>query len=270
MLNRTLFIFPVLVVLVLLSVAGSNISFGKETPQQTLLLGDADCSGEITIRDAVLVMRSVASLPLIGEDSAQATNCLSLGDVDCDTALSMKDARAILWHDIGKSLPSVGNCVIGQPLPDLEEGKRIVAEEPIIIEGERVGTLVRAVDVGSNFEQEFSAAARSGYKSCYSEVYAKNTFGMKVFTLKHYQPFTYNGFSVNMYQPYKTSSTLPGWSMHDAYTTDPYDLGWIGYSYSGATFKYMNLPWFGSLQSHSVVAGLFVYGSGYCYPWGNW
>ena len=271
MLNRTLIIFSMLVVMVLLSVAGSNTTLGEGTQQQTPLLGDADCSGEVTIKDAFLVMRSAASLPMIGEDNVEAIECLSLGDVDCDTTLSMRDVMAILRFDVGKSPSSVrNNCVIGQSPPDLEQGKRVIAEKPLIVDGKRIGTLVRTVEVESNFRVGITATARSSYKSCYSEVYAKNTFGMKVFMLRHYQPFTYTGWSVDMYQPYKVASTLPGWSMHNAYTTRAYDLGWIGYSYSGATFKYMNLPWFGSLQSHSVVAGLYVYGNGYCYPWCSW
>ncbi len=241
------------------------------------VVGDADCSGSVNARDAQFVLRSSVGLPVAGGNSARTAECLSLGDADCDATLSSRDAMLILRFAVGKAVPSTGNCVIGQAVPDFEEGKDVVSEQPLLDNtGKQIGTVVvtREVAVASGISvspSSVTAAAADYYWSCRSEVYAKNSVGMKVFTLRHYQGYRYNGSRVTvMYAPYMTSSTMPGWSMHDPSTVGPTNYGTVGTSQSSATYKYLNVPWIGSVQSYRVTAGTYVYGTGRCYPWGAW
>lgn len=241
------------------------------------IIGDADCSGEVNTRDAQLVLRGAVGQPVVGADPVRSADCLSLGDVDCSATLDPRDALLILRFDAGKKTLTAGNCVIGQPVPDLEEGKSVVSEEPILDDaGRQVGTVVVTGEkvVASGIQMSPNAvttAAYTYYWSCRSEVYAKNAVGMKMFSLRHYQAYEYNGYWLTrLYPPTMGSSTMPGWSMHDPVTSGITNWGTMATSQSSATFKYLNVPWVGSVQSYRVTAGVYVYGSGRCYPWGSW
>lgn len=271
--NKLMIIMASLAALVGLFMISDSAARAADQP----IIGDADCSGQINSRDGVLVMRAAVGRPVQGADSEKAAECLSLGDTDCDGSLDSADAMRILRFAVGKSLPSVGNCVIGQSVPDFEEGRDVLSEEPLFDDGGRqIATVVvvgeTAVASGVSLAPNaVTALAADYYWSCMSEVYAKNAVGMKVWTLRHYQPWRYDGSRVTvMYTPYMTSSTGPGWSMHDPVTSGPNNYGWVGTSSSSATFKYMNMPWVGSLQSYRVTAGTYVYGNGSCYRWAAW
>lgn len=74
-----------------------------------LLKGDVDCSGGVDINDALLILRSVAGLPI-------AAGCLTQnGDVDCSGTVDSADALQIMRHLSGKPLTLPPGC---QPLAE--------------------------------------------------------------------------------------------------------------------------------------------------------
>jgi hypothetical protein len=70
------------------------------------ITGDVDGDGAITSGDALIILRSLVSLPIL----AGAT--LANGDANCDGRVGVADAQLILQLDIG--IPPQGSC-LGRP-----------------------------------------------------------------------------------------------------------------------------------------------------------
>ncbi len=69
-----------------------------------LLKGDVNCSGGVDINDALLILRSVAGLPV-------SADCLQQnGDVDCNGTVDSADALQILRHLAGKPVTLPAGC----------------------------------------------------------------------------------------------------------------------------------------------------------------
>ncbi|MEW5916914.1 MAG: dockerin type I repeat-containing protein, partial [Gemmatimonadota bacterium] len=72
------------------------------------MVGDVDRDGSITSGDALIILRSLVSLPIV------ATAALTNGDANCDGQVTAADAQLILQLDIG--IPPLSSC-LGRPQP---------------------------------------------------------------------------------------------------------------------------------------------------------
>lgn len=216
-------------------------------------LGDADCNGSVSAVDASLVLRYTAGLQ-------DYNDCLSLADVDCDVDIDAVDALSILKYVAG--MPSKAHCAPGNAVP-ADDPETVVSSQTLVDpQGETIGSLVVTAGEGSS-----PTTAASYYRSCWSEVAAKNIFGQKVAWLKHNQSFTYDGSRVTyMFTPWRSAGSMLGWDVDNLSTSGPHNYGSWGQSWSSARFKF-SVPVIGTVQSYWVNAGVNVYGWGGCWSW---
>lgn len=223
------------------------------------ILGDANCDGNVNAVDASIAKRFSAG-------KLDYSDCVSLADVDCDVDIDTVDALSIMRFVAGKS--SKAPCAPGNAVP-ADDPATLISSQPLVDpSGKMIGALVRTGGTGSDSRTfAASAAAASYYRSCWSEIAAKNIFGQKVAWLKHNQAFLYDGSRVTtMFAPYRTAGSILGWDVDNLSTSGPYNYGSWGQSWSSARFKF-SVPVIGTIQSYWVNAGLNVYGWGGCWAW---
>ncbi len=220
----------------------------------TPVLGDANCDGSVSAVDASIAMRFSAG-------QLDYSDCISLADADCDVDIDAKDALGILRFIARKT--SKAPCAPGHAVP-VDDPASVISSQPLVDPtGKTIGTLVRTGGTAN----PALVAATSYYKSCWSEVAAKNIFGQKVAWLRHNQSFYYNGTRITtMFPTFRTAGSMLGWNVDNLSSSGPYNYGTWGQSWSSARFKF-SVPVIGTVQSYWVNAGVTAYGWGGCYSW---
>ncbi|MBI2031740.1 MAG: hypothetical protein HYT08_03955 [Candidatus Levybacteria bacterium] len=228
------------------------IAEAQAAPYQPVL-GDANCDSSVSAVDASLALRFSAGL-------VDYSDCLSLADVDCDVDIDTVDALSILRFVAG--MPGKALCAPGNTVP-ADDPEAVISTQALVDpNGKTIGSLVGIAGEGSG-----PTAAASYYRSCWSEIAAKNIFGQKVAWLKHNQSFLYDGSRVmTMFTPFRTAGSMLGWDVDNLSTSGPYNYGTWGQSWSSARFKF-SVPIIGTVQSYWVNAGVNAYGWGGCWAW---
>lgn len=225
--------------------------------QTTPILGDANCDGNVSAVDASIAMRFSAG-------QLDYNDCISLADADCDVDIDTVDVLNILRFASGKTSKAL--CAPGKSVPK-DDPATLISSQPIVDpNGKTIGTMVRTGGTDESSTPRITAAA-SYYKSCWSEVAAKNIFGQKVAWLKHNQSFLYDGTRITtMFPIFRTAGSMLGWNVDNISSSGPYNYGTWGQSWSSARFKF-SVPVIGTIQSYWVNAGVTAYGMGVCYSW---